>query len=230
MTVVEGKMVRRPLPKEAYEIVERMDEDQILAEMKGELVRSYVYSFEVQGRRVTGLTYAGVRQAIRSRGHTEIIPCQCCGKAAHIDEDQKLYKAQVRMRDLIHDIEVVGASVCAKDLPFAYTIAVNKAERNAIRKIIPEKVVVQLIEEFLRQMAKPSSPTKEELVFATVPAKEGEDLRFVELQDSWEVYPIHYLGEETWRKIHNLLTEKFKAQWISVGASSHWLIPKRRGG
>jgi len=227
VTVVEGK-VGRPLPKEIYEYIERMDEDQIIRAMKGELLRSYVYSFEVQGRKVTGLTYAGVRQAIRSRGHTMIIPCPCCNKAAHIDEDGKLYKALVRMRDLVNNIEVIGAAVCAKELPFAYTIAVNKAERNAMRKILPEKIVVQLIEEYLRQLkVKPAGPTKEELMFAVAPAKEGEDLRFVELADSWEVYPLRYFEREEWRRIHESLAERFDAEWLSAGADSHWLIKKR---
>jgi len=230
VTVVEGKR-EGPLPKEVYEVVERMDEDQILAEMKGELVRSYVYSFEVQGRKVTGLTYAGVRQAIRGRGHAVIVPCQCCGKAAHVDEDERLYKAQVRMRDLVNDVEVVGASTSAKDLLFAYTLAINKAERNAIRKIIPEKVVVQLIEEFLRR-AQPSTPVPEQKL---TPEMIDEKLAQVGLDPTALVYELgetkyiirskSYLGTDNWRHYSDEL-KTLGFTWISAGKDSRWERPR----
>lgn len=40
---------------------DKADEDQIVAEIRGEIVEPYFYKFEKSGKEVTGLSYSGVR-------------------------------------------------------------------------------------------------------------------------------------------------------------------------
>ena len=142
-----------------HELSEREDEDQIVKEMRGEILEHYVYSFPQGGRTVTGLSYAGVKQYVRRRGHFYIFDCECCKKPVHVDETAEEFRATVKIRDLENDVEVIGVSVCEKKKPFAYVLAVNKAERNALRKLIPEKELAMIIREFsARQGSSPLRP------------------------------------------------------------------------
>jgi hypothetical protein len=140
-TAIENKS---EVPVQIFQQSELMDENQILNEMKGELLEEFVYDMDVQGKHVTSLSYAGVKEAIRRRGKYETLD-------VHIDEDKDQYRCLVKVRDLIRQIDVLGASTCEKSKPFAYTLAVNKAERNAFRKLIPEKLIAAMVKEFLER-------------------------------------------------------------------------------
>jgi hypothetical protein len=128
-------------PVQVFQALERRDEDQILAEMRGEILEDLVYDVTIQGRRVTNLSYAGVKEAIRHRGNLEILDVH--------EETEKEIRALVHVRDLENRIDVLGASSAEKEKPFAYTLAVNKAERNAFAKLIPAKWLASLIDEYL---------------------------------------------------------------------------------
>jgi hypothetical protein len=131
------------LPVEVFHEMERRDENQILAEMRGELIDDLVYSVDIQGRRVTNLAYAGVKEAIRRRGNLEILEVRT-------EETTDEIRALVKVRDRENRIDVLGASSAEKSKPFSYTLAVNKAERNAFAKLIPAKWFAVLIEEYLQ--------------------------------------------------------------------------------
>src|SRR5205807_621995 len=73
-------------PLEVVLLTEKRDEAAIIAEMRGEIADSYVYSFTQGNRTVTGLAYPGVKEAIRRRGNVAIIPCDCCKRHYHVDE------------------------------------------------------------------------------------------------------------------------------------------------
>src|SRR5208282_4076058 len=136
------RMERKQLPTETFQDMDRRDEGQILAEMRGEQLADYVYSIRIEGRQVTNLSYAGVKEAIRRRGHVEILDIKT-------EQDDKEYRAIVRVRDHDNQIDVLGASTCEKTKPFAWTLAVNKAERNAWMKLIPSKWIATLIQEWV---------------------------------------------------------------------------------
>ena len=138
---------------------EKRDEEQILAAMRGEIVRSWVYSFQYQGRTVTNLSYAGVKEAIRRRGNVDIFPCQCCSKPVHIEETEEELRALIRVWDLNNNVKVLGAGSARKKEPYAWVLAVNKAERNAFRKLLPEKQIALLIEQWLKPQAPPVVPS-----------------------------------------------------------------------
>jgi hypothetical protein len=130
-----------PVPAEFFQLSERQDEAQIAAEMRGELLGQYVYRINLHGREITNLSIAGIREAVRRRGGVEIMEF-------HVEDVEDEFRATVKVRDHVNQIDVVGASTCKKSQPFAYTIAMNKAERNAFRKLVPEKLLALLIGEY----------------------------------------------------------------------------------
>lgn len=132
--------------------MELRDEGQILAEMKGEFLSQYVYSFKQSNRDITNLSYAGIKEAIRRRGHFQIIEQE-------VTEVNGKIRALVKIHDLVNDIDVLGASEAEAEKPFAYVLAVNKAERNAYAKLIPAKFFAELIAEKLKGQTRPVNVT-----------------------------------------------------------------------
>ena len=100
-----------------------------------------MYRINLHGREIVYLSYAGIREAVRRRGGVEIMNFS-------VEDVEDEFRALVKVRDHVNQIDVVGASTCKKALPFAYTIALNKAERNAFRKLVPEKLLALLIGEY----------------------------------------------------------------------------------
>ncbi len=130
-----------PVPPGFFQLSERQDENQILSEMRGEFLDQFVYRMNLRGHEVTNLSITGIREAIRRRGGVEITEYK-------VEDVEDEFRAIVKARDHVTQVDVVGASTCKKTLPFAYTIALNKAERNAFRKLIPEKLLALLIAEY----------------------------------------------------------------------------------
>ena len=152
-TVESGKMFpirERSVPEEVY-LVEKRDEEQILKSMRGEIVKDWVYQFTQNGRQITALSYAGVKEAIRQRGNISWYPCECCHRPVHYDIDESEIRVQVTAWDVERNMKFLGAASSNRKLPFAWVIAVNKAERNALRKFLPEKQIALLIDEWLRK-------------------------------------------------------------------------------
>lgn len=129
----EQPSAKPALPVKAFQELDRRDENQILAEIRGELVEEFVYSIQLQGKRATNLSYAGVKEAIRRRGMFEILDVRT-------EETDHEIRTLMKVRDLVNRIDVLGASSAEKDKAFAYVLAVNDAERNAFSKLIPAKL------------------------------------------------------------------------------------------
>ena len=91
-----------------------------------------------------------MKEATRRRGNIEILEVRT-------EETTDEIRALVKVRDRENRIDVLGASSAEKSKPFSYTLAVNKAERNAFAKLIPAKWFAVLIEEYLQR--KQSKPT-----------------------------------------------------------------------
>jgi hypothetical protein len=60
-------------PLEVILLTEERDENQMVAEMRGEIADSYVYSFQQGNRTITNLAYPGVKEAIRRRGNDGLL-------------------------------------------------------------------------------------------------------------------------------------------------------------
>jgi hypothetical protein len=147
-------MTQEPNDPSPYQIMEAKDEDQILREMKGEFLQNYVYSFTQGNRTITNLSYIGIKEAIRRRGHYQIIE-------QIITEVGSKIRVLVKVHDLVNDIDVLGASEADSDKPFAYVLAVNKAERDAYAKVIPAKLIAEMIAEKLGKTPPTKQPVPE---------------------------------------------------------------------
>ena len=137
--------------KTEFQIMERKDEELIIQELSGkEFLQEFVYSFEIydkkQGRNriVTNLSYLGIKEAVRERGHFKI-------EDYKIDETADSYFATIKIHDKITDIDVLGTSETKKDQPFARVLALNKAERNAYAKLLPAKLFAEMIKRKLQE-------------------------------------------------------------------------------
>lgn len=143
-------------------LMDKADEEQILQEMRGEIIKVYVYSYTDKGKTVEGLSKAGVDAAameMAARGK----PIRVLDYK--IDEDDRFYKAIVRVgRYIVKDNgteslldTTLGTKrqaktyASGKENPFAFEQAVVKAERNAKRKLMPEKIIVEMMKAFKSQ-------------------------------------------------------------------------------
>ena len=138
--------------------VEAKDEEQILAEMRGdfesEVLKQLFYSFEQAGRKIVGLSYKGVKQIALRQGHIKV-------KDLDLKETEKAWVAVCKARDKARDLEVYGASIQAKEMvlrdgskapdQFALTKAVSKAQRNALRGLISEVVITETYKRWLEE-------------------------------------------------------------------------------
>ena len=136
---------------ETIMMIEKKDEEQIIGKMRGEVVQSWIYSFTQNGKQITSLSYNGVKEAIRRRGNLSWYPCDHCHKPVHIEETETEIIATVTAWDLNNNVRFIGTASANKKQPFSWVLATNKAERNALRKMLPEKAIALLIEEYLKK-------------------------------------------------------------------------------
>jgi hypothetical protein len=153
--------VQKTPEEERAEIIDRMDEKQIIAEIQGEIreriLEKYFYRFEHQGRTVIGLSYEGVKAIVRRMGHikTELL---------RLEERDYGWLAVVKATDLKRNLEAIGAFYQPKFFypskqpnPFAATLALVKAQRDAWRHFISERVITETYREWLRTQGKEES-------------------------------------------------------------------------
>jgi hypothetical protein len=145
---------------DVFRVMDRADEEQILEELQGNLLKTMLYSFSQGGSNVTDLSYAGVMEAIRqlnAHGHRIRI-----GRLEEltetVEDEETYYKAVVYAEDERTGMGQFGLAKQPKHKkrkggkterdPFAETIALNKAQRNALRPFVPEKWRQTLIAQY----------------------------------------------------------------------------------
>ena len=156
-SIVTHDEMEQTLSKKAgkYLEFERRDEDQILAEIRGNVIDDYAYRFRSGGKIVTGISYAGIKSIIEKRGGYEIVTPISDIMTEYDDK----YVAIVKVRDKINDTEGVGyieekkmktgKNGMWKD-DFAAQKALSKAIRNAYRSIIDEAFIKQVVEQWFK--------------------------------------------------------------------------------
>lgn len=151
---------------QAFQLMDRLDDELILAELKGEILETYVYDFEVAGRTVRGLSKAGIDAAcaeVARRGEA----IRELDIEWEITEDAVLFAVKAaRFAILENGTErqldaVIGTKRQPKtmtlrsggvaDDPFWFEKGAAKAGRNARRRLLPEKLIVELVNAYITE-------------------------------------------------------------------------------
>lgn len=146
--------------QDEYSIFDKLDEQQIMEEMEGKVITEYFYNFQIGGREVTGISWAGTKaiaryMSMQNREHgyggIEVMPID---PKKDIIEDDKYITVIARAVDHGTGLIMMGISrqpkyIIRKDGTtvadeFALVKACSKAMRNAIRALIPESLIIEM--------------------------------------------------------------------------------------
>ncbi len=141
--------VTQQLPSQLFEQFDRADEDQIVAELMGGVVEEYAYQFKQGGATVTGLSLAGVMNVAQNMGG---ITCDGPPRWEITDDE---YYCEIAAVDHHRGLKLWGNAAQARRYAngsvdtFARQKALSKAQRNAVRKVIPETIATKMLEAFI---------------------------------------------------------------------------------
>ena len=152
--VEEGRELLVPETSEDFEQMEKRDEEQIKAELVGKFLDEFVYRFTSGGRDIVGLSWAGVKEAARRLGHIKVIDLK-------IEDKGDNWIAQCKAIDTLSRFELYGTAMQPKKQKtrdgeqidnFALPKVVSKAQRNAIRSVIPENIIKAMILKYAEEV------------------------------------------------------------------------------
>lgn len=140
--------------QKARDTLERIDEQLIEAELAGEVVEKFVYSFTGAGRTVQGLTWPGVRFIAKRVGKIEM-------ETMDTVESPDSWIVKVRAVDRKSGVAMFGLAQQSKNLrirdgrtqpdPFSLEKCSSRAMRNAMRNLIPEQESIVLLNRWLKE-------------------------------------------------------------------------------
>ena len=144
-----------------YEVVDQVDDQAIIELMTGQTIQDYVYSFKQGGRTVEGLTLAGINEAANRRGGIQI-------EEIDYEEREHSWIATAKAVDTITGSSRYGAyeqlkMAGSRPDPFAFTKAIHKAQRNAIKQLIPVPVIREVLNFYLHRKAGSGNATQQPL-------------------------------------------------------------------
>lgn len=143
------------MPIAEYEIIEQRDDQAIVEMMTGQAIQDYVYSFRKGSQVVEGLTLAGINEAANRRGGIQV-------EEVEYEERDNSWIVIAKATDTITGSSRYGAFEQSKKVgnrpdPFAFTKAVHKAQRNAIKQLLPVPVIKEVLNYYLHRQNRTSS-------------------------------------------------------------------------
>lgn len=149
------------VPVAEYEVLDQVDDRAIVEMMTGQAIEDYVYSFKQGGRTVEGLTLAGINEAANRRGGIQI-------DSVEYEEREHSWLAIAKATDTVTGSSRYGAYEQAKATgnrsdPHAFTKAIHKAQRNAIKQLLPVHVIKEVLNYYLNRQSAPAQPETESI-------------------------------------------------------------------
>ena len=139
---------------QAYDLINVRDDQQVLIEIQGGFLDDFVYSFPTSQGKVTGLSWAGVKEVARQMGSISV-------EDMDISETPETYRVKCKAKDLNKDVTMFGVAEQSKKMLLksgesvddlhALSKCVSRAQRNAIRSLIPEIMIKTMIKEFQKK-------------------------------------------------------------------------------
>lgn len=142
------------IPVAEYEVIEQRDDEAIVDMMTGQAIQDYVYSFKKGSRTVEGLTLAGINEAANRRGGIQV-------EEVDYEDRENSWIVIAKATDTITGSSRYGAFEQSKKIgsrpdPFAFTKAVHKAQRNAIKQLLPVPVIKEVLNYYLHRQNRTS--------------------------------------------------------------------------
>ena len=139
------------VPVDDLEVLDQVDDQAIVEMMTGQSIQDYVYSFKQGGKTIEGLTLAGINEAANRRGGIQIDDVQ-------YDERDHSWLVIAKATDTVTGSSRYGAFEQAKrmgnrDDPHAFTKAIHKAQRNAVKQLLPVTVIKEVLNYYLHRQA-----------------------------------------------------------------------------
>lgn len=139
------------VPVDDLEVLDQVDDQAIVEMMTGQAIQDYVYSFKQGGKTVEGLTLAGINEAANRRGGIQIDDVQ-------YDERDHSWLVIAKATDTVTGSSRYGAFEQAKRMgnredPHAFTKAIHKAQRNAVKQLLPVTVIKEVLNYYLHRQA-----------------------------------------------------------------------------
>lgn len=145
----DGERYRLPKEQREFERIERHDESLIVQELQGKVVENeLVYSFQQGSEKVVDLTWQAIFAVSSLMGGIKM-------GIETMNSNGPDYEVIAYAEDTFRGVRYLGAAQQPKNMPhgrpdpFALAKAVRKAQRNALKGIIPLSVVRQLIRAYL---------------------------------------------------------------------------------
>ena len=139
------------VPVADYEVLDQVDDQAIVEMMTGQAIQDYVYSFKQGGKTVEGLTLAGINEAANRRGGIQVDDVQ-------YEERDQSWLATAKATDTVTGSSRYGAYEQPKRMgnredPHAFTKAIHKAQRNAVKQLLPVTVIKEVLNFYLHRQA-----------------------------------------------------------------------------
>lgn len=162
--------------------IERRDDNQILASLAGEAIKEYAYRFnDSKGRLITGLSWTGIKEIAAQRGNIIV-------QDADISESDDYIRVVIKATDLNRNVSVFGGCHQPKKMrvnvgqgqyefvpdEFYFQKALSKAQRNAIKSLLPTTLLTKMLQAYLGKKPLPREKGKAQPQ-ATSPAHEVKD-------------------------------------------------------
>jgi len=174
----EGDIVSQ----QPFREMELRDEAQILAEMEGKYLDEFVYQIKQGNRTVTGLSKAGVFEIAYRMGNIKV-------NLVKLEDTGDQYLVVCEATDSERGNTRLGVSTQSKTLKrrdgseepdkFALQKAMSKAQRNAMRALMPEEMLKVWIETFLG--LKTGNPERQPPKTAPATVSEGHGAPYPEI-------------------------------------------------
>lgn len=168
---------------DVFEVLDRHDENMVLEELQKRGVKALFYDFKQGGKQVVDLSIKGVLECIGLMNRTGKCRIHVDPQSAVITremlEDKEYVVARVYAVDSVTGFGVFGLAKqpCRMELSsgdskidvFAETKALNKAQRNALGMLIPQKIRIAMV-----AMAKKDVGLAREIQFGVGAAQQAE--------------------------------------------------------
>jgi hypothetical protein len=149
------------LVRSELQAFERDDERAIVAEVRGQAVDKFFHEISVRGQTQVVISWAGIKWIALREGHMTV-------ESIQLSETPEKYRAIAWAYDKVRDVRMMGASEQSKTMllkdgsrvpdEFALPKAVSKSQRNALRALIPETLIVEAYRAWKNRDKPPAQP------------------------------------------------------------------------